>query len=634
MRRSRYIETNCKPLWGVWSSTGCNGCLLQDTLDITKILTPSISLTYKISSNVGGATCTSEKTINVTKGSPKADFEIQNGCVGQTAQITNKSSGAQTYEWSVNNSGTVDYTEFNPNGIALTPGTFTLTLKAKTGICEQATSRTINVTTPPDRIKIVSDKLSGCSPLIPNINLNANERSDVEYNWEINSQSFSNNYNPGVISLTNLDLMNKTYSLKVTNSNACASYSDEIILTVFPGVKAGIGIDSTIYRCGATNVKFTDKSIGKTGNSLWDFGDGQTVFTQQDTISHYFLSSDSTIVYQIKQIVKNQCNNDSATVKIEVYPERVNPFFTMSKSEVCVGETLLLKDATTPNPNNWSWYINNQKVGIFDSLRYVFPKADDSYSIKLVAKTTCGTDSLIRSIRVNEAPKSDFQLNKIEICLNETISVENLSSGDIRSFKWTFPDSSIDSLAFQPDITSNKTGKNSVRLDVYGDTKACSTWKELSFEVYPLPETPFISRYDTSDICEGDFIVLVPQNPKGNTDYYWYLNDSLAHAGIELSEILKNGIYTVKLKAVSKLGCVDSLEKEEYLSVNSCQLAVPEVFTPNDDGHSDYFYVTATKGIQKIELLRIRNRWGEIVFEKETLSLTYLLKDGTVKWGQ
>jgi len=84
-----------------------------------------------------------------------------------------------------------------------------------------------------------------------------------------------------------------------------------------------------------------------------------------------------------------------------------------------------------------------------------------------------------------------------------------------------------------------------------------------------------------------------------------------------------NSSTLVKTVATSKYGCADSAQ----IAVNAyyrSHLALPNVFTPNGDGNNDYFYVIGGKEVTLVKLFRIMNRWGATVFNSNnTLPNSY-----------
>ena len=54
-------------------------------------------------------------------------------------------------------------------------------------------------------------------------------------------------------------------------------------------------------------------------------------------------------------------------------------------------------------------------------------------------------------------------------------------------------------------------------------------------------------------------------------------------------------------------------------------IAVPTAFTPNGDGKNDIIYV-AGWGIKSLQYFKIFNRWGELVFQSNDLTVGW---DGT-----
>ena len=76
-----------------------------------------------------------------------------------------------------------------------------------------------------------------------------------------------------------------------------------------------------------------------------------------------------------------------------------------------------------------------------------------------------------------------------------------------------------------------------------------------------------------------------------------------------------------------EFGCRDSamIHLQKIFVCNEDLIIVPNAFTPNGDGLNDEFVV---RGSLEIELVRIYNRWGEIIFESSgagpSLSLIHI----------
>jgi len=79
--------------------------------------------------------------------------------------------------------------------------------------------------------------------------------------------------------------------------------------------------------------------------------------------------------------------------------------------------------------------------------------------------------------------------------------------------------------------------------------------------------------------------------------------------------------YTARLIVRNNNNCFDTATQQIKV-VNTCIIAVPNAFTPNNDGKNDYLYpLNAYKADNLI--FRVYNRFGQVVFET---------KDWTKKW--
>ncbi len=101
------------------------------------------------------------------------------------------------------------------------------------------------------------------------------------------------------------------------------------------------------------------------------------------------------------------------------------------------------------------------------------------------------------------------------------------------------------------------------------------------------------------------------------TQYTWYFKNGKTSNAQNPELSFSAGLQDVALVASYEGTCKDSVYHIGYFAVDTCQVEIPEAFSPNADGIGENFTLFATKGVRKINYLRIRNRWGEIIFEKQ-----------------
>ena len=68
------------------------------------------------------------------------------------------------------------------------------------------------------------------------------------------------------------------------------------------------------------------------------------------------------------------------------------------------------------------------------------------------------------------------------------------------------------------------------------------------------------------------------------------------------------------LTVTDTLGC--TISESVLIKVNKeRRVYIPNVFSPNFDGHNDGFTVFGGKGVEQVRSLRVFDRWGALVFE-------------------
>ena len=110
--------------------------------------------------------------------------------------------------------------------------------------------------------------------------------------------------------------------------------------------------------------------------------------------------------------------------------------------------------------------------------------------------------------------------------------------------------------------------------------------------------------------------------------------DSLSWAIVGLGDNLGNdslfeytlpqiaGDYVVRLTAIDTGGCINTAE-QTFIIRDNFFVFIPNSFTPNDDGLNDFF-IPKFSYEPEYYLLRIFNRWGELIFESTDYNIAWL----------
>jgi len=102
--------------------------------------------------------------------------------------------------------------------------------------------------------------------------------------------------------------------------------------------------------------------------------------------------------------------------------------------------------------------------------------------------------------------------------------------------------------------------------------------------------------------------------------YKWWPGETLSctECSNPVASMSVNTTYNVDV--VSDRGCRSADSVKILLYCDNSMVFVPNVFTPNGDGQNDIFYPRG-RGIKTIKSFRVYNRWGQMLFEREGMTL-------------
>jgi gliding motility-associated-like protein len=371
----------------------------------------------------------------------------------------------------------------------------------------------------------------------------------LSYSWTPNSGLSS--YSKMVVN-ANPKISTKFF-IKISDQNNC-SIKDSIYLKVakLPLVKIG-----NIGSCEKRNIQFLDRSnyfSQQKGNAIWRI-DFNTI-TQTDPTFVF----DTIGLYFVRLIASNQYGcKDSGYKYIRI---NGNPIVSNLKINQCSGDSVILTDKSKValiGIKTVTWRFAADSI-IGKVVSKIFT-TKGNYKFTQIVKSDSGCISYLEdSLILYDKPKAGISI--IGKCLNDTILFSDNSkfsvNDSISIYHWEIEDKKF--FGKQAKLKFDTTGRYNVALRI-NTLKGCSDSFKKSFIMNTFPNVSFgISNY-----CPYDTIKLSNSTTlsKGSIKKYEWNIGNLYNSNLKSPVIdpLKEGNYTIKLKAISDSLCRDSLVK-------------------------------------------------------------------------
>lgn len=607
------------------STTGANGCIDTEIINITQNITPPVA---GISSSVAN------NTLNCN-----------------TTSITLTASGGVSYSWA--NGATILGTS---NTISVTSaGTYTLTATGANGCID---TENITITSQGNTIpnfNAIAPICAGGSFTLPTSSLNA-----VLGSWSPNPNFFSTTTytftpNAGLCAnpVTLTVVVNPYPVINAINDTICAGQTGTIStqVTVPGGTYVWTGSTNTaaslslplnfsnsyqvIYTvagCADTayasievkpvpqvTVQNSTICLGQVGsvsasanlpNGTWQWSNGSTVISQ--ALSPV-ATTNYTVVYTL-----NGCNSLPATATITVLPV---PSITVNSPTICLGDPALLIATANPAGGNFYW---GPTASVGNNQLTISPTQDTIIPIYNVLNG-CYSDTIFSQITVNPLPISNISASINQGCVPiSVVFTPDITTYD--TYSWESNNQNIgttNTLAF--DFISAGTYNITLTTTMNGCTSTATLTNPIIVDAYPIAAFEPSSEMFTEPGQGLSFW----NNSSGAQTYLWDFGDgstSTEFAPFHLFNNAENEEITVTLVAASNLGCTDTTQ---FLIEFDPGLVyyIPNSFTPDGDQYNQVFLPIFTYGIDPSNYsLEIYNRWGELIFESKNPAIGW---DGT-----
>ena len=227
------------------------------------------------------------------------------------------------------------------------------------------------------------------------------------------------------------------------------------------------------------------------------------------------------------------------------------------------------------------------------------------YSLLVVDQIGC-VDSVI--VTVDSIPAPIAPLQDTVLC-NLTLQINGVLSYTGTNWTSNSPMINFSNAAGQnPTIVADTAGIYSITL-----TDSVCNFTE-TFQLTFVAD-PYTKVLDTT-LCIGETQILAAILQPQNTGYVWSTGASTSSISVT-----ESGNYIVTASNMCGVS-IDTASIEFYF----CDLELPNVFTPNNDGKNDFFQLLFFGGLKTFNCT-ILNRWGQVVREYDNPAFMWDGKD-------
>lgn len=541
---------------------------------------------------------------------PKAIFSAADtlACPGSTVQFTN-ASNAVNYSsfWSFGDGNTSSVN--SPANIYTTTGLYTVKLKItdQYGCSDSLTKPQYIKVDKPIASFTVNDSISSCTPF--QVQFTNTSQYYVSLLWNLSG---------GTSTITNPVQYYTTpgsYPIKlfVTSPGGCMDSASKTI-RVYDTVGSKLTY-LPLNGCKPLSVDLTTYSPGPMAYT-WDFGDGVLLNDSSTKLNHIY-NFFGNFVPKIIMTDPSGCViavTGLDTIKII----GANAKFGLNNRFFCDSGFVSFTDSTTFNDSltlyNWNFGDGSSSNLQNPIHNYTAP---GFYTVSLNVKTqnACvDTFTLNNIIKIVQSPLISIGGDSI-ICVNDFLQhlgIFQRSDTSAVNWAWQFPNgnnATIQNPALQQYTTAGRFTVTTVATNSSG----CKDTATKGILVNPLPVVTMPSALT----MQAGYPVTIPATYSSNViSYSWAPAATLSCSACPqpVASPKFNTTYTVSV--VDSNGCKNTGQIQIIVICKNDNVFVPNTFSPNGDGSNDVFYVRG-RGLERVKLLRIFNRWGEVVFEQQ-----------------
>lgn len=539
-----------------------------------------------------------------------ADFELAagykaKGCGPLTVKFNNLSTSVDTFTWYFGNGDSSNI--LNPTYTYTQPGIYQVLLVTKEFTCNTTDFHIMTITvdsfitpsiitidtllcTYPDTIYYTGAQIS-------------NWHTNMKITWEPANFIWGPNEQDSIWVKPKLHTK-YTITVESKYDTVCIEKKEAVLnINARDSINADFNVQD--WGCAPYSAYFSNTSLN-TNRYEWNFGDGNTsnienpthIYTQPGTYLVKFTAYDDTC-----NLVKEK------DTLITVLPT-IDPFLTTKDTFLCNTDNLILLEAQL-QPNDpsihLSWSPSNAiNAGQGSNIIWANPAISNIFTITAYnndPKACVITKTADIFIHLPQPASFKIQPDSALICLGDSIVIT--ASGG-KNYLWD-KNPSMYQLS-DSSIVAKPTFANTYFVKIVDDSNCIH-----ERDAYITVQVPTIVDAGPDQIVKyGETVRLHGQSPDG---YYWYPTHHFDKNYIFNPLVKPSETTTYYLRSNHENFCnnIDSI------TIYVTNVKVPNAFSPNGDGLNDKLHVLIFKDNVVLDIFRIYNRYGNLVFETDNL---------------
>lgn len=551
-------------------------------------------------------------TIEVTR--PEIEFEVSDSliCKGDVIAISNRSAGSSlSFTWTIDT-----FVQKNIDIIQRfdSVGQFDVKLHAIDLFgCEDSLIKIdrVNVSDFPKSAFTASPRYIDCPPLLVNFT-DTSTTEAVRWEW-----LFSDSKSDGLQNSSFVYTSPGLYDVSFISTNL-AGCSDTLTKEDYIEIDGPYG-DVTYENdtmCLPDSVVF-DLQFSNTEFYIFNYGNG-------DIQSYTYSNNPDSIVY-------NYGTGGTFRPSVNLI-DQAGCFFTLPELPVILADSIKSQFSTSGDiicdvlnipftntsrfslSNSFQWSFDDGTNSNLTSPTHTYI-VDSTYDVKMVQTSSIGCiDSITKTITVYNAPFADLEIVNDNFCVPSQSQVK-IKYNNIRfepdNIFFTINDevqSNGDSVIYN----FNTSGINQILFTIeYGEGN-CVVDSLVDTLFYEIPKADF--TYTPTGVSLDNPLVFFTNTSQNSTIANWDFGDNQFSSTQSPGHNYNNeGVYQVALVSSNPGGCFDTIFKEIKVAPFDF-IKLPNAFSPNGDGENEEYGIIKA-GAFDLEVFKIFNRWGNVVFE-------------------